>query len=50
MVSIRRRNQILLYDRIVDQIDIVGFDNNGKSNLDTVNFGVRTTWTDLGVL
>jgi hypothetical protein len=44
------RNQILLYDRTGGQIDIVGFDNNGKSNHDAVNFGVRTTWTDLAVL
>jgi hypothetical protein len=44
------RNQILLYDRTGGQIDVVGFDNNGKSNQDTVNFGVRTTWTDLAIL
>ena len=44
------RNQILLYDRTGGQIDIVGFDNNGKSNHDAVNPGVRTTWTDLVVL
>ena len=44
------RDQILLYDRKGGQIDIVGFDNSGKMNHDLVNFGVRTTWTDLGVL
>ncbi len=44
------RNQILLYDRTGGQIDIVGFDNNGSMNHDRVNFGVRTTWTDLAVL
>lgn len=43
------RDQILLYDRTGGQIDIVGFDNAGKMNHDLVNFGVRTTWTDLAV-
>jgi hypothetical protein len=44
------RDQILLYDRTAGQADVVGFDTTGKTNLDTVNFGLRTTFDTMLVL
>jgi hypothetical protein len=44
------RDQILLYDHAAAQADVVGFDSTGKANLDTVNTGLRSSWTNVIVL
>ena len=44
------RDQILLYDRAAGQADVLGFNSAGRSNLDTVNTNLRTSWTSIAVL
>jgi hypothetical protein len=45
-----RKSQIVLYDRIAGQADVVGFDASGAMNLDHTNLGWRQTWTTLVTL
>jgi len=37
-------NRLVLYDRSAGQADVVGFNANGNTSLDTTNSGWRTSW------